>query len=461
MANNEDGETGRQGEGEKHDVPSPPLLVSPSPCLSASGAPPHEARNFWILIIYQVVLRAGWIFKTESVVMPHAADALDSTGLARSWLPLLNRFGQSIPPVLAARRVKNLPKKQRAFMMTTASMTLCFFGMTSLWLIPGASSLPGKISAVLFLALYGLFFSAIGVNQLTYNTIQGKLIRATRRGRLLMLADFGGATLAMICAVVLLRQWLHATHADYASIFGFTTALFAAASAMTWLLVEQPDDYDEPSRGLTHVFAAAWRTLAEDANFRRLAIVSALFSTALILFPHYQAIARERLQLDTTWLVWWVVAQNCGTALFSLLTGPVADSRGNRLALRIVTLLIVFGPLAALTAVYFPAVGRAAFPLVFVFVGLTPVAQKTFNNYTLEITQPEHHPRYLSTLSLSMAAPIYASPLISPLINAVGFEAVYLGVIVLLASGWLLSFALIEPRAGGRPLVLAEESLTE
>jgi hypothetical protein len=147
--------------------------------------------------------------------------------------------------------------------------------------------------------------------------------------------------------------------------------------------------------------------------------------------------------------------------LFSLLTGPVADSRGNRLALRIVTLLIVFGPLAALTAVYFPTVGRAAFPLVFVFVGLTPVAQKTFNNYTLEITQPEHHPRYLSTLSLSMAAPIYASPLISPLINAVGFEAVYLGVIVLLVSGWLLSFALIEPRAGGRPIVLAEESLTE
>jgi hypothetical protein len=47
---------------------------------------PHERRNFWILVIYQVVLRAGWIFKTESVVMPHAADALDSTGLARSWL---------------------------------------------------------------------------------------------------------------------------------------------------------------------------------------------------------------------------------------------------------------------------------------------------------------------------------------------------------------------------------------
>ena len=60
-----------------------------------------------------------------------------------------------------------------------------------------------------------------------------------------------------------------------------------------------------------------------------------------------------------------------------------------------------------------------------------------------------------------MAAPIYASPLVSPLINAVGFEPIYLGVVVLLFLGWLLSFGLIEPRTGGRPVVLAEDSLTE
>lgn len=421
-----------------------------------SQAPPHEARNFWILVIYQVILRAGWIFKTESVVMPHAADALDSTGLARSWLPLLNRAGQSVPPVLAARWLKNLPKKQRAFMATTAAMTLCFFGMTSLWLVPGLTQ--QQLAPVLFLALYGLFFSAIGVNQLAYNTIQGKLIQANRRGRLLTIADFVGASAAVICAMTLLLQWLHDDGADYAAIFGFTTALFAMASVMSWLLRELPDDHYEPSRGVTHVFQAAWRTLAEDANFRRLAMVSALFSTTLVLFPHYQALAREKLGLGTTWLVWWVVAQNAGTALFSLVTGPIADAHGNRLALRIVTLLIVAGPLAALIGIHWPEIGKAVFPLVFLFVGLTPVAQKTFNNYTLEITQPEHHPRYLSTLSLSMAFPILFSPLVSPLIDWVGFEAVYLGVVGLLLGGWVLSFGLIEPR-GKRTVVLAEETV--
>lgn len=428
---------------------SSPIKDEPRP-----HSPSDESRNFWILVIYQVILRAGWIFKTESVVMPHAADALDSTGLARSWLPLLNRLGQSVPPVLAARRIKNLPKKQRAFMATTAAMTLCFLGMTSLWLIPGLTQ--HGFAPVIFLALYALFFSAIGGNQLAYNTIQGKLIQANRRGRLLTIADFVGASAAVVCAATLLLQWLHDDGADYAAIFGFTTALFAAASIMSWLLTELPDDHYEASRGVSHVFQAAWRTLAEDANFRRLAIVSALFSTTLVLFPHYQALAKTKLDLGTTWLVWWVVAQNVGTALFSLITGPIADGYGNRLALRVATLLIVAGPLTALIAIHWPEIGKTAFPLVFLFVGLTPVAQKMFNNYTLEITQTEHHPRYLSTLSLSMAFPILFSPLVSPLIDLIGFEMVYLSVVGLLVLGWVLSFGLIEPR-GHHAIVLAEE----
>src|SRR5437660_8732 len=137
-----DGETEGPRDREIREEPavSPSLPLSVPPSSLPDDARPDELRNFWILVIYQVVLRAGWIFKTESVVMPHAADALDPSGLARGWLPLLNRFGQSVPPVLAARHVKNLPKKQRAFMTTTAAMTLCFFGLTSLWLIPGAAT---------------------------------------------------------------------------------------------------------------------------------------------------------------------------------------------------------------------------------------------------------------------------------------------------------------------------------
>lgn len=438
-------------------MPSGKALALPGQPPAAEDGPPHERRNFWILVIYQVVLRAGWIFKTESVVMPHAADALDTSGLTRGWLPLLNRLGQSVPPLVAAGFVRRLPRKQVAFMGTTALMTLCFLGLTSLWLIPGLAD--ARLAPLAYLLLYGLFFAAIGVNQLVYNTLQGKLIRPTRRGRLLMLADFAGASLAVLCAVVLLIRWLHEDHADYAAIFGFTTGLFAAASAMSWLLKEQPDLPAGGPAPQHALLAGAWQALRENRNFRRLTVVAALFSTTLVLFPHYQALARQRLGLGTPWLVWWVVAQNAGTAFFSLITGPLADAHGNRRALSLVTLLIAGGPLAALAALLWPEVGRIAFPLVFSLVGLTPVAQKTFNNYTLEIVPREHHPRYLSTLSLSMALPIAFSPLASVVIRLAGFEAVFLIVVGLLLSGWLLSFGLEEPRHRGGSVLLADEAL--
>lgn len=418
---------------------------------------PHEKRNFWILIVYQIVLRTGWIFKTESSVMPAAADALDPTGLARSWLPLLNRFGQSVPPVLAARRIKVLRKKKRAFIATTTAMTLIFLGLTSIWIIPGLAQ--SRWSAVMYLVLYAFFFMAIGVNGLAYNTIQGKLIRPTRRGRLLMIADTVGATSAIVCALALLTQWLTDERAEFALIFGFSTALFGAASLMSWMLREKADDHHEPARGMHLVFGAAWSTLRYDANFRRLAIVAALFSTSLILFPHYQALARDKLGLGTTYLVWWVVAQNVGTALFSILTGPLADRFGNRLALRMLTLFIVSAPLTAIVFAHYEPLGQRWFAAVFTLIGMTPVAQKTFNNYTLEIAPLEHHPRYLSTLSLSMAVPIFASPLVGAMINALGFEAVYIGVTLLLVIGFLLSLGLEEPRHG-RPVEVESDTET-
>ena len=47
---------------------------------SGNEARPAETRNFIILVIYQALMRTGWIFKTESVNMP--AMGLHYDGLA-------------------------------------------------------------------------------------------------------------------------------------------------------------------------------------------------------------------------------------------------------------------------------------------------------------------------------------------------------------------------------------------
>ncbi len=61
-----------------------------------------------------------------------------------------------------------------------------------------------------------------------------------------------------------------------------------------------------------------------------LAPVAMLFGTSMILFPHYQALGLEQWDLPLHNLVPWLIVQNAGVALFSLVAGPLADRRGNR-----------------------------------------------------------------------------------------------------------------------------------
>ena len=67
-----------------------------------TAAPPaadREGRNTFWLECHQVVIRVGWIFKTETIIMPAVLDAVVDSGFLRGLLPVLNRGGQSVPPL--------------------------------------------------------------------------------------------------------------------------------------------------------------------------------------------------------------------------------------------------------------------------------------------------------------------------------------------------------------------------
>jgi MFS family permease len=277
--------------------------------------------------------------------------------------------------------------------------------------------------------------------------MQGKLIHATRRGRLLTLANAAGAVVAIAAALVLMPLWLNDEGARFHMIFGFTGLCFVASAMCILFTVEPPDAYAEQSRGVRHIFRTAWTTLQHDRNFRRLALVGMAFGSSLVLFPHYQALARgPRLGLRLDNLMIWVVVQNAGTALFSLLTGPTADRRGNRLVLRWLLVVIFLMPVAAILLSYSGKLGATLYPAVFFFVGITPVGFKTLNNYALEISPAAEHPRYLSTLSLCIALPLLLSPAFGFLVETTSFEFVFLSISGVVFSGWLLTFGLNEPR---------------
>ena len=401
-----------------------------------------EPRNLFALAVHHILLRVGWVFKTESVIMPAFLDFVSTAGWLRGCLPILNRLGQSVATLVFAERLRKAPRKRTSLFATTWLMAVPFLVLSWLWNRFGET--PGFWLAPVFLCLYVVFFCVTGLNQLSFGTLQGKLIRPTSRGRLMGLAGIPGSLLAMTLAWYLLREWLHRPNGGFDLIFGCTALGFIGSGFAVLLVREEPDaaSNEDTSRLSFRELAG---TVKQDPGFQRLLIASMLFISAQLLFPHYQALGRNRPDYSPRDLMYWVIVQNAGAGFFAWLAGRVADRRGNKLALQWEFLGAAGTPLVALLFGIF-APEMPFFWFTFFLLGTVPTAFRTFSNYVLELTSAENHPRYLSILRVVMSLPLMLSPLIGWMIDLVGFVPVFVTISALNCTGWLYSFRLVEPR---------------
>ncbi len=423
-------------------APPPPADITGP---AGSIEPRDETRNTLAMVANVMLVRTGWVFKTESVIIPAFLDSIAGAGWIRGLLPVLNRLGQSIVPFLLARRLKLLPRKKFALLATALAMAAPFLAISAGLTVFGSD--PRSWYPAAFLTLYTLFFAATGLNMLAGGTLNGKLIRADRRGRFLALGTMGGTIPACVCAWFLLPSWL-AEDAGYAKIFGFTGVLFAVSALAALWIREPADDYAEQRVSVAEQFRGAWRIMHRDRNYRLLVIVGALFTTSLILLPHYQALGRERLGLEGGNLMLWVVFQNVASGIGSVVMGPLADRYGNRFTLRIAMLICASVPPLALTISHIPVeVGRNLYAWVFVGIGFTPLVFRLTTNYILEIAPEMDHPRYLSIAQICNAAVILSSPIFGSMIDRTGFDAAFALVTALMLAGVWLTFWLSDRRA--------------
>lgn len=402
-------------------------------------------RNLLTLAAYDVVIRIGWIFKTESVIMPAFLDMVAGAGWIRGCLLVVNRFGQSIPPAFFSPRLQRMRRKRGSLAVWTAAMGSPFIVLAVVWAAVGSS--PPSWMAALFLLMYFLFSCCHGLNQLSYSTLQGKLIPTQMRGRLLAISLPCGSGMAIVFAWWLMGDWLRLPDGGFTYIFGFTGLCFLIGAVLTQLLEESEDDVAAVGSKSPHPFADAWQVLRTDGNFRRFAVVVMLTMVGTVLFPHYQALAREELKLAGDNLMIWVVVQNASVGGFGLLLGWIVHRRGERLALRLTIFAGALAPLTALVLAYVdPKDGARWYWTVFIPIGMTPLVMKTMVGYTLEIAPPHEHPRYLSTLSLCLAVPFCFSPLVGWFVDKFGFEPVFAAGAALIVLAGLLTLRLVEPR---------------
>lgn len=403
------------------------------------------------MAIYQIVLRIGWIFKTESIIMPAFMDLVGGAAWQRGCLPMLSRLGNSVVPLLFSDQIRNVPRKRNWLFLTSIAMGCCFLVLSVLWCISGGQRTTWW--PFCFLGLYALFFTATGMNQVLYSTLTGKLIVENQRGRLSAVGSLIGGSSAMVFALIWLRPWLQSstgTYPRFELIFGFTGILFVVAAITALRFIENSDDVKMPLRSWLEILRASVRIVVEDHNFRLLAISAVMYGMSMTLFPHYQSIARERLGVgfsDLDGLLSWIIAQHIGASVLSVPAGGIADRYGNRLVLQILMGAVCIAPVLVLILHAGEIQWQFPYLVVFFLLGLTPITFRFFNNYVLETTDETNHPAYLSTLSVCFGVPIIAmSALVGLLMDVIGLRTIFISVLVLLLFGWAVTLRLQEPR---------------
>ncbi|MCS7237021.1 MAG: hypothetical protein NZ899_01975 [Thermoguttaceae bacterium] len=404
----------------------------------------RESANVLILAVHQILFRLGWLFKTETVVVPTLVDYIAGPAWVRGWLPTFSRLGQSLPPLLFSDRWGQCGRFKWHLAASTGLMAVLFAGAAWMWRLTGPAKPWWVCPAVL--AVYFGFFVANGFYQVLFGSLQGKLIRPERRGQLLQLSTFVGTIPSVILGWFLLRRWF----ADPANGFGYifvAAAIGFGSSALVVLAVWEPrrDRSRDKPRG-EHAYHW-WTAIRQDKDLRQLLAICFFVSANWMLTPHYQAFGRARFEATAGHLTVWVIAQSVAVGIFSLAVGPLADWKGNRLAMRILIFGSAISPLAALGITSLPAhISGQWYWLVYLPLGLAPLVNRVIFNYALELCEPQLHPAYQSIVNLGLALPLAFSPIFGWLIDATSFEVVFsLAALSVLGAG-MLTFGLAEPR---------------
>jgi len=407
----------------------------------------HFAGNFFIFALNLISLRVGWIFKTETIIMPGFLYTLTDSSAIRGFLPLISRIGRSLPQFLIAHRVTNFRRKKWAFFF--AAILLCVpWGLLamSLTLMPSVNP---RFMTYIFLSVYAFHWIVNGATLLLSGTFQGKLIVAQWRGRLLAVSSLIGCLLAICAVYFLLPRWLQEGAERYALVFGSTTLFFAISSLIIPAFKEPEDAKIADAIPFREFVFSSAKLIFRHANFRRFIYTTLLYYVSMLLFHHYTIFGIETLGIQSSNFVQLLIAQNFVNAMGSLVMGLIADRYGNRIVLR--TLIAIAGcvPWIAIGISKLPAdMGIQLYWLVFAFIGFAPVTQRIITNYILEISPVEQHPQYLGTLNVIQILPLLTAPIIGWTIDKISFQPVFIAGSILIFCGALMTFHIDEPRLG-------------
>ena len=381
--------------------------------------PAEVRRNSRLLILNGGLVFMSMTLASSDMLLPAFVQSLTSSSVAIGLTGALMRIGWAWPQVFISRIIENR-KRKMPFLLLAGGMR------SSIWLvIAGLTYLMGGRQPFYFLCcfmvLYAISTSMMGIWNVPWMDIVGKVVPHGDRARLFAVRRLCGGVTAMAAGGAISFVLSDRSGISFPSNYAVLFVLAGLGNGLSVFVFSRIREPVGPVRSLRQplstYLSSGLRLLKNDANYRRLCGMQLLWSFIMMGSTFYVPYAITDMGLGLFYVGVFVSVMQVSTVLSNVLWAHVGHRKGNRSLLVCGSYLMSVTVAVPLLARYVPSGSIAplsglgigwAFDMQVVFYALTFVfsgfaSSAMFNGrmgYVLELAPEKRRPTYTSFLNM-------------------------------------------------------------
>lgn len=378
----------------------------------------NERYNFKVLLLDGVFFYITIAFYEASTVIPSFASYLTSSKILIGMVGAFYYAGWYLPQILVANYTEQLTYKKRLSMIGMIIYRLGILGTAAVaYYLP---HLDRSMALLLFLLFFGIGSLGFGVSGVPWYDLLGKTISLRRRGGLMGLMEFFGGITGFFVGLLVGRLLTLSFPQNFTYIF-LLSFILSMGGLLVFALVKEPPSCPRKERmSIFQYIKGTLQVVKKNLPMRRLLKVRALSSMVFLTYAFYVVYATTTLELDISFVGYFIASHRLGSTLGSLLLGYLCNRKGARRVIQITTVAQTLTPLMALLGGSLAANGGAgslyAFLGCYLLMGLGVSGMWIgFLNYIYELSSPEERPSFIG-LANTILTPFTFLPMIGGVI---------------------------------------------
>ena len=425
----------------------------------------YFTRNYWTGVINGTLFRGGGAFLDPTTVIPEFLSYLTNSSILIGGISTIFRSGILLTQIFTANYVETKPLKLPIYAAAAKVRIISVFIIALTVFIFGGGN--ANLVLIVFLMAYILYSFASGLGMIPYQEVVAKTIYSHKRGSYVALRQFFGSLTAVgvgyVVAYVLSKKKLFPYPNNYAILFFIGGIMVSSALLIFIFGMKEPSQSNIRKDVVNYkdYFSGAIKVLKKDKIYLYVFIIRLLIGAEALSMPFFIRFARTELGMNPKVTGAYLTVQMVGRMSAALLWGKLADEKGNKLIIQIMSLVGTSFVILALSAEYIsgqlvlfvPSLTESnilpfIYGGVFFLIGSFFAGQFIgFNNYILEIAPIEKRPTYLGFFNSISGFQLLILPFLGGfLVDYFSYKFVFICVLISMITAFIMSFRLVEPR---------------